>query len=286
MYRYIEGVIRLLDPDLEHLFPGAPAVPASDALQYSVSETMLNGRVQEDLTRQLQAHLADRIVLGYESLVVGLSGGVDSAVCARLVQDAAPGASHGVIVNLGDAVEEVRIAQQVAVEVGIPVTVLDGRPVFRAHLAVMPERRMISRIHARSRLITSVLFQFADNCGGLVVDTTDRSERILCLYEEGQRGHVAPVANLYKSELYAMAASMGIGELTASGCPDLDNLDAFGLAWSQLDGVLDLLTSGAAVEALASTYGLDEAWLWKLAWRLQMQPLRTNYARLGVMRGP
>jgi NAD+ synthase len=271
-----------LDPRLSHLFPGRPQHGPVEGVGRVVRGGVLDDTVRMELARQLGRYLAERAALGYRCLVVGLSGGVDSAVCAQLVRDASPGAACGVIVDLGDADEEVRIAAKLADAVDIPCTVLDGRAVYLAHRDVMPERHLISRVHARSRVITSLLFQYAESCEGLVVDTTDRSEEILRLYEEGGRGHVAPVIDLYKSELYAMVEAMGLPTTATSGCPDLDNMEAFGLPWSQLDAVLDRLAAGASVANLTETLGLDEIWLAKVAQRVRMQPLRTEPVRLTV----
>jgi NH3-dependent NAD+ synthetase len=225
-------------------------------------------------------YLRERHSLGYECFVVGLSGGVDSTVCAQLLKHSVPQHTYGVIVDFGDADDEVQIAEKIASTLDISYAVLDGRAVYSAHRALAKDERLISRIHVRSRLITSMLFQVADNRDGLVVDTTDRSEDILCLYEEGQRGHVTPLIDLYKSELYVMAKKMGFGELRQSGCVDLDNSKAFGLPWAELDAILDAVISGVTVEELATNYGFSTSWLSKLAWRVHMQPLRTRHVSL------
>lgn len=272
----------MLDPDLEHLFPGQPALRMSARHEWAVRAGVVDGSLRGNLGVHLARYLAERAVLGYRCFVIGLSGGVDSAVCAQLARDAAPGAVHTVVIDLGDAPDETHIGIQLAEAMALPCTVLEAGDAYAAQCRVMPDGPLIGRIHLRSRLITSLLYQFADGCRGLVIDTTDRSEEILRLYEEGRRGHVAPVIELYKSELYAMAAAMGLGKLSASGCPDLNNLDAFGLDWRHLDAMIDALATGTSTDALATATGLDLAWLERLAQRIRVQPLRTDLVRLGV----
>lgn len=270
----------MLHPDLDHLFPGTPGTRPGTGPTLTPRPGVLDGSVRLHIARQLQDYLAERSVLGYRAYVVGMSGGVDSAVCAQLLVDAVPGAVHAVAVDMGDADDELATSLRLTEQLAVPCTVLDGRATYEAHRSVMPERRVISRIHVRSRLITSMLFQWADNQDGLVVDTTDRSEEILRLYEEGRRGNVAPVIGLYKSELHAIADAMGLGALSRSGCPDLDNHDAFGMPWDQLDHVLDGLARHARVEELAAMHGVDDAWVTALARRVRMQPLRTDVVHL------
>ena len=270
----------MLHPDLERLFPGQPALPPLVAQPRAVRPGVLDGSIRTDLGRQLGRYLAERESLGYKRFVVGLSGGVDSAVCAQLVSDAAPGAVQAVVVDLGDSTEEVHLGAELAATMQLPCTVINAADAFEAQLRLVPEGSIIGQIHLRSRIITSLLFQVADVSHGVVVDTTDRSEEILRLYEEGRRGNVAPVIDLYKSELYAMANTMGLGELSESGCPDLNNLDAFGLAWQQLDAILDALANRESVPSLMERTGLDPVWVERLERRIRVQPLRTDIVHL------
>ncbi len=281
----------MLDKDLLELFPGPPGASAGQGPALLPREGVLDGDVREVLARLLAGYLNDRSHLGYDRLVVGLSGGVDSVVCAQLAWDAAPGAVNAVIIDMGDGVDgdETEFAVQLAESIGIPHVVLDGRSTYAAHRQIVQERRVISRIHMRSRLLTSMIFQVADNLGGLVVDTTDKSEVILRLYEEGQRGHVAPIIDLYKSELYAMATEMGLGVVSgrASGCPDLNNFDAFGMEWGPLDAVLrELAELRSPPDEIAQRYDLDLAWLNRLERRIRTQPLRTAHVRLSARTPP
>lgn len=277
----------MLDATLRHVFPGPLGVDADIRVALPTRESIRSGAAGESLTRQLATFLLGRRSAGYEQLVVGLSGGVDSAVCAQMAWEGAPDAATAVIVDMGDGgpTDDVEFAVQIADRIGIPYRLLDGRPAYFAHQQAMEENRLISRIHVRSRVIVSMVAQFADNYNGLVVDTTDRSEEILHLYEEGWRGHVAPVVELYKSDLYAIADKMALGDVVErrSGCPDLDNFDAFGLKWDQLDWVLDQLVSvGTPPDQIAAESGLDEAWLGRLIRRIETQPMRTGRVRLSL----
>lgn len=269
----------MLHPELEHIFPGPPA-NLGRIRPRPLRREVADGSARADLGRKLRNYLTERGELGYRCFVIGLSGGVDSAVCAQLALDAAPSAVRAVVVELDDAPEETELGMQCASAMGVPCTVVKGREALDAQLRVAPSTSVMGRIHVRSRLITSLLFQVANECEGLVIDTTDRSEDLLGLYEEGRRGNVAPVSGLYKSELYAMAHEMGLGDFSESGCPDLRNSDAFGLQWSQLDAILELLARAVPIDSIARRSGLETAWIKALERRMRLQPLRTDHVAL------
>lgn len=266
----------MLATELQHLFPGVPRT-VGRLRQLAQLPGLEDGSVVTELMDRLGRYLEDRRVLGYRTLVVGLSGGADSAVACKLAHTATPDGAWAVTIDMGD--ETIEAARAVTTAIAMRHVVLDGRATYAAHLSVLPGSDVLSRVHLRSRLVTSLVHQFADNNNALVVDTTDRSERVLRLFEEGHRGHVAPLMDLYKSEVYAVAGAMNIPvpDERASGCPGLHNLDAFGLPWSMLDAVLhDLDVEGATAETISGDTGLDRLWLDRLERRVRQQPLRTD----------
>lgn len=272
----------MLDPSLRDVFPGRPEGRAERLRDRPAGPAVLDGSVRASLSAQLRAYLSERAVLGYCCVVVGMSGGVDSAVCAQLAIDAAPGDVRAVVVDLGDAPEDTDRGRAQADALSVPCTVLPAKDLLVASQQLVAGLPAIGRVHLRSRLISLGIFQVADASDGLVIDTTDRSELILRLYEEGCRGHVAPIVDLFKSEVYALADAMGLGTFARSGCPGLNNEDAFGLPWSQLDFFLEALASGATLAELEEATGMDRLWLERLARRVRLQPLRTELVELRI----
>lgn len=69
-----------------------------------------------------------------------------------------------------------------------------------------------------------------------LIDTADKSNRLLGDRPEGFYGHFMPFYSLYKSELYDLAAFLGIPDqfITHSGY--------LSFSWNQIDPVLFLLT--------------------------------------------
>jgi NAD+ synthase len=226
-------------------------------------------------------HVDTMAPLGFSGLVVGLSGGVDSAVaCALARQGRWP--VHALVVemdvNEGFSPETVR-SLELARRLDVPHTCVNASQVYAEHLRMIPGGSTLARVHLRSRVVTTVVLHLADSQSFLAVDTTDRSEIVLRMYEESFRGHVAPLAGLYKSEVYEMADAFGLSDLRGprSGCPELVDFDAYGLEWEELDSILiRVVEQGAPLSSIERDYGLPHEWVMKLQRRIDLQPMRTS----------
>jgi NH3-dependent NAD+ synthetase len=272
----------MLDRELTPFFPGAPSRRVS--IDHDFKRPSIQGLVENavEFVNTGMDRLGD---LGLDSLVVGLSGGVDSAVACGIAQGSRYPAM-ALILEMDDEhglSPDVRASIRVAETLGIPHEVVNAAAVYREHLELFESNSTVARVHLRSRVITNVIFQYADNRGSAVIDTTDRSEQILAIYEESFRGHLAPLAGFFKSELFDVADMLGLHELRAirSGCPELIDFDAFGMEWEDLDALLHLMSVvGMSTESIASQYGVDRDWLAGLVDRIERQPLRTTPAKL------
>lgn len=268
----------MLDRELNSLFPGKPL--ALPALKVSYKRT-IDDMTIDALIRAIETRIKNMNQIGLDNVLVGLSGGVDSAITAALLHKSNVYAS-AIIIELDsedgfseDTTESIELANKI----GIEYQVVNATKLYTEHLKLIEKNNTITRVHLRSRLINNIVFQFADNQSALVADTTDKSEEILKIYEESFRGHIAPLINLYKSELYDVADYFSLQELRAksSGCPELIDFDAFGADWDTLDPILYLITDEKlGADEIAQKYSLDSLWLKKLQHRIDTQPLRTT----------
>ena len=82
---------------------------------------------------RLAAWMRERVTeAGAQGLVVGLSGGVDSALVARLSQLAAPGAVVGVLMPCHSESQDERDAAVVATHFSLPTLRVDLAPAYDA----------------------------------------------------------------------------------------------------------------------------------------------------------
>lgn len=165
---------------------------------------------------------------GARGFVVGLSGGLDSAVVARLAQLAAPDHVLAVMLPCYSDPEDERDADIVARQFALPVIRADVSPAYDAMIATahaalreLPDpahgvtsadpisnRRPLANIKPRLRMTT--LYFLANSLGYLVACTSNRSELSIgysTKHGDGA-GDLLPIGHLLKSEVRALARDM------------------------------------------------------------------------------
>ncbi|HEY2435216.1 MAG TPA: NAD(+) synthase [Vicinamibacterales bacterium] len=192
---------------------------------------MLSGPISartDAIVEWLRERLAESGAAGF---VVGLSGGVDSAVAARLCQMAAPDATIGVVMPChGEPQDEVDAAA-LAEHFHLPIVRVDLAPARDALIGqldtaaagVPTEQRTASRpaedprarvanANLEPRLRMTSLYFLANTLNYLVAGTGNRSELAIGYFTKYGDGGVdlLPIGGLLKSEVVAAARELGV----------------------------------------------------------------------------
>jgi NAD+ synthase len=163
---------------------------------------------------------------GFERVVLGLSGGVDSATVAYLCVEALGSANvHTVRLpyrTSSDASETDALA--VVEALGCSTELVEITPMVDPMLAVMPDADNVRRgnVMARQRMI--VLFDRSARDGSLVAGTSNKTEALLgygTLYGD-MACAFAPIGDLYKSQLRDVARHLGVPERILAKPPSAD----------------------------------------------------------------
>ena len=169
---------------------------------------------------------------GARGFVIGLSGGVDSAVVARLCQIAAPGRVVGVLLPCHSDPRDESDAQLLAEHFAIPTIRVDLEGAYdrlvadlRGALSALPPditpeptagtadiKARVPLANVKPRLRMASLYFVANSLNYLVVGTGNRSELTIGYFTKYGDGGVdlLPIGNLLKSEVRALAQELGV----------------------------------------------------------------------------
>lgn len=180
------------------------------------------------VSRALQLFLTEEMrASGLAGFVVGLSGGVDSAVSASLAVHAV-GPDRVIALALPgptSSSESLSDARLVAEALGIGLEVVDLSGPARAMaeaLGAQGDRLRFGNLIARLRM--AALFDRARVLPGLVLGTSNKSEVLLgysTLFGDSASS-VNPLGDLWKTYIFALAAHLGLPERVVTKPPTAD----------------------------------------------------------------
>lgn len=200
---------------------------------------------RKTIKRFISGHLMRTAANGY---VVGLSGGIDSALSTALAVDAV-GPDKVLAVMLPyrsshpSSVEDARL---VAENLRIESRKIDISPMIDAYYAVIDEPNRLRAGNKMARERMSILFDISHETGRLVLGTGNRTE--ICLGYTTWFGDAAcsvnPIGELYKTEVRLMAKQIGLPAKIIEKAPSADLWEdqtdegEIGVAYEQIDLLL------------------------------------------------
>lgn len=189
--------------------------------------------------------------MGFSKAVLGLSGGVDSAVSCFLAAEAL-GSQNVLAIRMpyqSSSQDSLDHAQQVIDQLGvqsmtIPITEM-ADPLINRFPDMSNTRK--GNIMARLRMI--VLYDQSASFGGLVIGTGNKTEILLgysTLWGDSACA-INPLGDLYKTQLRQLARDMGVPEVIVAKPPTADlwlgqtDEGELGFTYAEVDRLLYLL---------------------------------------------
>jgi NAD+ synthase len=201
---------------------------------------------------------------GAEGVVIGLSGGVDSALVARLSADAV-GSDRVLCLFMPAKVstdQDREDAQQFAAQIGAAFDTVDIGPAVEAFKRSLPGasgKKYLGNIMARCRMVT--LFHYAKRLNYLVMGTSNKSELLVGYFTKFGDGGAdfCPIGDLYKTEVRELAKKLCVPQNIIDKVPTAGlwkgqtDEGELGVSYDDLDGILLGLEMGVPLEDIASS---------------------------------
>jgi NAD+ synthase len=163
---------------------------------------------------------------GFDRLVLGLSGGIDSALVAFLSAEAI-GAERLLCVLMPfrtSSEASLTDARSVVDRIGCAGEVVDISPMVDGYFAGDPDASPLRRGNFMARQRMAVLYDRSVTWGGLVVGTGNKTESLIgytTLFGDSASAF-NPIGDLYKSQVRQVAADIGVPEAIIRKAPSAD----------------------------------------------------------------
>ncbi len=210
----------------------------------------------DDVKNRIVKWLSDYVIEhNIKAFVVGVSGGIDSAVSSTLAASTGlPTYALGMPIHQKEEQETLSDAHLEWLQANFPNVIankFDLTKVFDSFKFTMREMGFneLALANSRSRLRMITLYQVATSVGGVVVGTGNKVEDYgVGFYTKYGDGGVdiAPIADLYKTEVWELGKSLGIDQRIIQAKPT-DGLwddgrtdeDQIGTSYEMLEWVME-----------------------------------------------
>ncbi len=214
--------------------------PIDLTINCDLARRILTGFIRSEISR-----------MGFSRAVIGLSGGIDSAVSCFLAAEALGGQNVLAVrmpyrTSSPDSLED---AQRVIDATGVQSLTVEITPMVEPLFQRFPDMDNMRRgnIMARQRMI--ILYDQSAAFGGLVVGTGNKTEILLgytTLYGDSACA-INPIGDLYKTQLRQLAEALGVPESIRRKAPSADlwsgqtDEGELGYTYAEVDQLLYLL---------------------------------------------
>ncbi len=260
-------------------------------------------RVDVDTLLTINTDLATKIMVGFiqdavtkvgfSRAVIGLSGGIDSALVAFLAAQAL-GAENVLAVRMPyqtSSAGSLTDAQAVIDQLGLPALTVEITPMVQPLIDLFPDMDGVRKgnIMARQRMI--VLYDQSADWKGLVIGTSNKTEVLLgysTLFGDSAAA-LQPIEDLYKTQVRQLSRALGVPQSILDKAPSADlwtgqtDEGELGYTYAEVDRLLYLLVDGRYTVEEAAAQGFDRAFVERVWRRVRMNHFKRtmpNVAKL------
>jgi len=243
-------------------------VDISLAINTDLAHEILTGFIKSEITR-----------VGFKGAVIGLSGGIDSALSCVLAAKAL-GAENVLAVRMpykDSSRDSLQHAQLLIDQLGVQSKTIEitdiVEPIFRLDPDISNKRK--GNIMARARMV--VLYDQTEVFKGLVIGTSNKTEILLgysTLYGDSASA-LNPIGDLYKTQVRQLSQALNIPAPIIDKPPSADlwagqtDENELGFTYEEVDQLLYLIVDQRYSPQEAVQAGFDEKFVNAVATRVR-----------------
>ena len=236
---------------------------------------ILTGFIRSEITRH-----------GFSRAVLGLSGGIDSAVSCYLAAQAL-GPENVLAVRMPyktSSPDSLAHAGLVIEDLGVQAKTIEITPMADPLIAQTPPDAALRHGNIMARMRMIVLYDQSEDFGGLVVGTGNKTELLLgysTIYGDSASA-LNPIGDLYKTQLRQLAAGLGVPQEIITKAPSADlwagqtDEDELGYTYAEVDKLLYLLVDQRFSPDECIEAGFEETFVRDVVRRVQ----QNHYKRI------
>lgn len=223
---------------------------------YESIKKILVGFLKDYITKKSKA----------KNLLIGVSGGIDSAVVATLCAAAMPKNTHALIMpTSASSTKNIDDALNLCKKLGLNFKILNIQAILDAFSdSIGEDTDKLRKGNLSARVRMSLLYDYSASINALVVGTSNKSE--LMLGYGTIFGDLAcainPIGELYKTEIFEFAKHLGVDENIINKAPSADlwegqsDEDDIGYTYETIDEILKGI-AGGNLGASVDKFGQD-----------------------------
>jgi NAD+ synthase len=210
----------------------------------------------KDTAQEMVVWLKDRLkATGTKGFVLGMSGGLDSSVCAALIRQASDNCL-GLILPIESDIKDLDDASALASTLNIETQYIDLTATYKNLVTLLPDGDRVALGNVKARLRMIVLYYYANLNNCLVCGTGNKTEISLGYFTKHGDGacDILPLGDFYKGEVRELARELNIPEEIIDKVPSAGlwsgqtDEEEIGFTYEQMDRALKNLDKGEVAD--------------------------------------
>ena len=196
---------------------------------------------------------------GFTKAVVGLSGGVDSALTAKFGVLALGKENVTAILMPNDGMSSdhsLTDAKTYAEELGIEYYIVPIKDFVARYRDLPWEENEEAHMNVQARIRATILYHYANAHRALVLGTGNKTEELLGYFTKYGDGAVdmLPIGSLYKTDVWEIGRELGLPETILTKAPSAElkeghtDEDEIGMSYVEMDEILKKYEEGLPAE--------------------------------------